>query len=162
MFNQELEEKVHSARLAFAAATSEDIVALGRQYLVRLEEYLSNLYEHPGAPGRNLQPAPSSSYKAVAAIKETVRGAIEQAERERDRVSELLDSLTETTIGEAVETLNAQKYKGRNTWRLLAGAVTDGDRERMSMQEAGEVALRLRREAYVVGCACEVDGDESV
>jgi hypothetical protein len=153
VFNQELEEKVRSARRAFDAATSEDIVVSGEHYLARLEEYLRDLYEHPGAPGHNLQPAPSSSYEAVAAIKESVRNALEQAERERDRVSALLDSFIETTVGEAVETLNALKYKGRDTWKLRAGLVTDGDGESMSTDEAAEAALRLRREEYVAGRA---------
>lgn len=153
MFNQELEEKVRSAARAFDAATSEEIIAAGKQYLARLEEYLRYLYEHPGAPGHNLQPAPSSSFEAVAALKEAVRGAIGQAERQRARVSALLDSFTETTVGDAVETLNAQKYKGRDTWKLRAGAVTDGGGESMSIDESGEIALRLRREEYIAARA---------
>lgn len=153
MFNQELEEKIRSARRAFDAATSEDIVTSGEQYLARLEEYLRYLYEHPGAPGHNLQPAPSSSYEAVAAIKESVQNAIGQAERDRDRVSALLDSFTETTVGEAVETLNAMKYTGRDTWKLRAGVVTDGVGGSMSIGEAAEAALRLHREEYVAGRA---------
>jgi hypothetical protein len=156
-----LEEKVWSAKRAFDEATSDDIVASGEQYLARLEEYLRYLYEHPGAPGHNLLPAPSSSYEAVSAIKDAVRGAIDQAERARNRVSVLLDSFTEITRGAAVETLNAQKYKGRDTWRLWAGAVTDGGGESMSTDEAAEIALRLRREEYIAGQARGADGDES-
>lgn len=146
-----MEEKVQSARRVFNEATSDDIVASGEQYLARLEEYLRYLYEHPGAPGHNLQPAPSSSHEAVAAIKESVRSAIEQAGRERDRVGVLLHLFTETTLTEALGTLNAQKYKGRDTWRLRAGVVTDGDGESMSMKEARETAFRLRREEYIAG-----------
>lgn len=82
-----------------------------------------------------------------------MRGAIEQAKCERDRVGTLLDSFTETTFGEAVQTLNALKYKGRDTWRLSGGVVTDGCGESMNLQEAGEVALHLRREDYVAGRA---------
>ncbi len=154
MFNQELEEKVRRAKRAFDAATSEDIVASGEQYLARLEEYLTDLDEHPASPSHPPpQPGPSGSYEAIAAMREALRAAIEQAERERDRVSALLNSFTETTFGEAVQTLNALKYKGRGTWRLSGGVVTDGGGESMNLEEAGEVALRLRREVYVAGRA---------
>jgi hypothetical protein len=152
VFNQELEEKVRSAGRAFDAATSEDIVESGKQYLARLEEYLSELYEHPAAPGHAPpQPGPSGSYEAIAATREALRGAIEQEERERDRVGALLGSFTETTFGEAVGTLNALKYKGHDTWKLSGGVVTDGVGESLSLQEAGEIALRLRREEHVAG-----------
>jgi hypothetical protein len=50
VFNRELEEKVRSARRAFDAATSEDIVASGEQYLTWLEEYLTDLNEQPRLP----------------------------------------------------------------------------------------------------------------
>lgn len=154
MFNQELEEKVRSTRRAFDAATSVDIVASGEQYLTRLEEYLSKLYEHPAAPNHAPpQPGPSSSYEAVAAMTEAVRGVIEQTTRERDRVSALLVSFTEMTVGEAVETLNSRKYKGRDTWKLRAGVVTDGGGESMGLQEAVDAASLLRREEYIAGRA---------
>lgn len=150
MFNRGLEEKVRSAGRAFDAAGGENIVASAEQYLARLDEYLSDLNEHPAAPGHAPpQPGPSGSYEAIAATREALRGAIEQAGRERDRVSALLASFTDTTFGQAVETLNALRYKGRDTWRLRGGVVTDGRGESMNLQEAGEAALRLRREEYV-------------
>lgn len=153
VFYRELEEELRGAGRAFEAAGSEDIVEMGEQYLARLEEYLSKLYEHPATPGHNLQPAPSSSYEAVAAMREAVRGEIERTTAERDRVSALLYSFTEMTVGDAVETLNAQKYRGRDTWRLRAGVVTDGGGESMGIQEAVDAASLLRREEYIAGRA---------
>lgn len=149
MFYRELEEELRGVGRAFQVAGSEDIVELGEQYLARLEEYLTKLYEHPAAPGRNTLPSPSSSYEAVSSMREAVRGEIERTAAERDRVSALLSSFTEIRVGDAVETLNAHGYKGRVTWRLRAGVVTDGGRESMSLQQAVDAAGLLRREAYV-------------
>ncbi|HEY0003844.1 MAG TPA: hypothetical protein VGB17_03455 [Pyrinomonadaceae bacterium] len=53
------------------------------------------------------------------------------------------------TIGEAMETLNNQKYKGRNSWQFGVGGITDGIGNTLSLQEAVDVASLLRREEYI-------------
>jgi hypothetical protein len=150
VFYQELEEKVCSAGQAFEAAGSDNIVNLGEQYLACLEGYLSKLYEHPAAPGHAPpQPVSPSSYEAVASVREALRSEVDRMTAERDRVSVLVHSFKEMSVGDAVETLNAQRYKGRDTWRIRGGVVTDGGRERMSVEQAVDAAGFLRREAYV-------------
>jgi hypothetical protein len=148
----ELEEKLRRSELAFGDATSENIIELGERYLALLEEYIRELYAHPGAPNSNLEPGPSSSWEIVNRIKESVSEALSYAARERDRVSALLGYFNEMTVGEAVVTLNRQKYQGRDDWTLHLGVVRaadSGEDKAMTKQAAVDAASLLRREEYI-------------
>lgn len=150
MLYQDIKEELHRARRDFETATVDNIIELGRLYLALLEKYLRELRGHPNAPGRHLLPASSSSYEAIDGMRKVIQSEIEQTEIERDRIDALLDSFEEITFDEAVEMLNRQKYKGRDTWELRAMEVTDRSGNTMSVQEAAEVALLLRREEYII------------
>lgn len=152
MLSPELEEKLHNARQALRAATSENIIELCKQYLALLAEYRAELYRLPDKLDLNPRSKSSSSPADVDVIRKAIRTAIEQTTRERNCAEALLLSFIAVSGYGAVETLNRQKYKGCDDWQLSAGGVAKAalaGNEKMTIQEAVETASLLRREEHV-------------
>jgi hypothetical protein len=146
-----LEEKLRRARLALESATCERIIALCKEYLALLAAYRAELYSLPDTLALNLR-ANTSARAEVNANRKTVRAAIEHTTREREWAEALLLSFTAISGYSAVETLNGQKHRGRDDWKLSAGGASYNDAaggERMTIHEAVETASLLRREAYI-------------
>ena len=146
-----LEEKLLKARLALNGASSENIIELCKQYLVLLAEYRTELYTLPETFDLNPRSETSSGAKTDD-IRKAVRAAIEQTTRERGWAEALILSFTAISGYGAVETFNRQRYKGHDDWKLSAGGLsfTDGTRaQKITIQEAVEVASLLRREEHV-------------
>lgn len=146
-----LEEKLLKARLALDRATSESIIELCKQYLALLDEYRGELRRLPRTLELNTKTRSSISLKEVYDNRKEVRAAIEHTTQERNRVQALLLSFTAVSGYEATATLNRLRYKGHDNWELSAGGVRSGDnaKNRMTVQEAVEVASLLRREEHV-------------
>ncbi len=152
MIRPQLEEKLRNARLALHGATSENIVALCKQYLALLAEYRAELYMLPSTLELNPRSSCSSGRADVDGTRKAVRAAIEHMTRERLWAEALLLSFTAISGYGAVETFNRQKYKGHDDWKLSACGVSFSDAasvERMTIQESVETASLLRREEYV-------------
>ena len=152
MLHPALEEKLRKARLALDGATSESIVELCKQYLALLAEYRAELYKLPDTLQLNRRPKSSSSRAEVGGTRKEVRAAIEETTSEREWAEGLILWFTAVSGYGAVETLNRQKYKGRDDWQLSARGASSSDGaggERMTIQEAVETASRLRREEHV-------------
>ena len=151
MLSPKLEEKLLNAKLALDGATSVDIINFCKQYLTLLDEYRSELYKLPDTLDLNHRSKSSSSLAAVHATRKAVRTAIEHTTRERNQTETLLLSFTAVSGYEAAETLNKERYKGRETWELRAGGVgcADSSGEIISVQKAVETASVLRREAHI-------------
>jgi hypothetical protein len=148
-----LEEKLRKARLALEGATSENVIELCQKYLALLAEYRSELYTLPDTVDLNPHPKTSSRAEAIE-IRKTVRAAIEQTTFEREWAEALILSFTVISGYGAVETFNRQQYKGRADWVLRAGGVSfkgGTGLQKMTVQEAVEIASRLRREEHVAG-----------
>lgn len=146
-----LAEKLRIARLALDNATCENIIARCQQYLALLVAYRAELYSLPDTLELDLR-SKTSARAEVNANRKAVRAAIEYATRERVWAETLLLSFTAISGYDAVETLNRQKHRGRDDWRLSASGASFGDAagcERMTIQEAVETASLLRREAHV-------------
>jgi hypothetical protein len=155
MLRPALAEKLHIARLALDNATCENIIARCQQYLALLVAYRAELYSLPDTLELDLR-SKTSSRAEVNANRKAVRAAIEYATRERVWAEALLLSFTAISGYGAVETLNRQRHRGRDDWRLSASGASFSDAaggERMTIQEAVETASLLRREAHVAGNA---------
>ena len=146
MLGIDLEEKLSQACIGFENSSAENLIESGNNYLALLEEYSSKLHQHPG---RYAQPADPSASEMVANQRKAIQAAIEQTERERNRVGELIYSFENMTAGEAAETLNRLNYQGLNSWKVRIAEVTDGGSKRMSLQEAVDTASLLLCEEYV-------------
>lgn len=152
MLSPELEEKLRRARLALDGATIENIIALCQQYLTLLAEYRAELYTLPLTLELNPRSAASSARAEVESLRKEIRAAIERTTLERGWAEALILSFTAISGYGAVETFNRQKYKGRDDWKLSAGGVglKDGTvGQRMTIQEAVEMASLLRRQEHV-------------
>ncbi len=146
-----LEAKLHTARLALARATCENIVELCQQYLALLADYRVELYSLPDKLELNLR-AKTSARADVNANRKAVRAAIEHTTREREWVEGLIRSFTAISGYDAVETLNRQQHRGRADWTLSASGASFSDAaasERLTIQETVATASLLRRAAHV-------------
>src|SRR2546421_895869 len=151
MLHPALEEKLRTARLALDGTTCENIIELCKQYLALLAAYRRELYSLSDTLELNPQ-SKTSSRADVNANRRAVRAAIEYATREREWAAGLILSFTAISGYGAVETLNRQKHRGRDDWKLSASGASYSDAadgERMTIQEAVETASLLRREAHV-------------
>ncbi|MGH9903175.1 MAG: hypothetical protein ACRD68_15315, partial [Pyrinomonadaceae bacterium] len=148
-----MELKLRHARRALDGAASENIVELCQQYLALLGEYRCALRKLPDTLDLNPRSKSSSSREAIDAARKAVRAAIEHTTLERNRAEGLILSFTAVSGYGAVETLNRQKYMGRDDWELGAGVVGfndgTGGKRIMTTQEAVEIASLLRREEQV-------------
>jgi hypothetical protein len=144
-------ETLLNAELALNRATSDNIIKLCGDYLRLLSEYRDQLYQLRGIPEINLRET-SLARELVEQARKTVRVALEITTEERNRIEILLESFTSISGYEAIETFNQLKYKGFDNWELLAGGVrlkNAADGERMTTQEAVDIASLLRRETYI-------------
>jgi hypothetical protein len=152
MLHPKSEERLRNARLALNAATSENIIELCKQYLALLAECRAELFMLPSTLDLNPRSRTSSARTDVDDTRKAVRAAIEHITRERRWAEALILSFTAISGYGAVETFNRRKYRGRDDWKLSAGGASYSDAatsERMSIQEAVEIASLLRREEHV-------------
>jgi len=158
MVYPELEEKLQHARCLLEGATSENIIGLCKQYLALLAEYRSRLYKLQGTSGIQQQSASVSSGEDNSETRKVVRAAIENTTQERNRTETLLLSFTTVSAYEAVDTFNKLKYLGHVDWELRASGVKFSEgtaRDILTIQEAVDIAGRLRREVHVAAQAFE-------
>jgi hypothetical protein len=152
MVYPQLEEKLHHARHALKGATSENIIALCKQYLALLAEYRGKLYELKETSGILQPSASSSSPEDLAGTRKAIRVAIENTTQERNKTEALLLSFTTVSAYEAVEIFNRRKYKGYDDWELRASGVRSSGssgRDLMTIQRAVDTASLLRREEHI-------------
>ena len=152
MVYPELDEKLHHAREALKAATTENIIELCKRYLALLAEYRSQLYKLQGTFGIDQRSASLSLREDVSDTRKVVRAAIENTTQERNRAEVLLLSFTTVSGYEAVDILNRRKYKGHDDWELKASGVKFSSgvgRDLMTIQEAVDTASLLRREEHI-------------
>lgn len=152
MIHQQLEEKLHDARLTLKAATRENIVELCKRYLALLAEYRSQLYDLKGTFDGNQPSSSSLSPEHTVNTKTSIRAAIENTTQERNRTELLLLSFTTVSGYEAVQVFNRRQYEGHDDWVLKASGLrsaggSGGDV--MTIQEAVDIAGMLRREEYI-------------
>jgi hypothetical protein len=152
MLSPELEEKLRRARLRLDGASIENILALCQQYLTLLAEYRAELYTLPRTLELTPRSGASPARAEVESLRKEIRAAIERTTLERGWAEALILSFTAISGYGAVETFNRQKYKGRDDWKLNAGGVGCKDGtvgQRMTIQEAVEIASLLRRQEHV-------------
>jgi len=141
MLYPELEQKLQESKHSLNRANSENIFERCKHYLGLLAEYRSKLYELQEVPGRPQQ-----------ADRKTIREAIENTTRERNRTQVLLLSFTTISGYEAVEIFNERKYEGHEDWELRASGVKFqglDNSDLMTIQEAVDLASVLRREDHI-------------
>lgn len=144
-------ETLLTAEQNFVKANSENIVELGRQYLLLLNEYRDELYKLRGAPEINLKQPSKLARELAEQMRTAIRSTVEITTRERNRTEALLESFSSINGYEAVETFNRLKFRDSAAWELKANKVMPAEASfpPMTMQEAVETASRLRREAYI-------------
>jgi hypothetical protein len=156
MVYPELEEKLQHARCLLEDATSENIIGLCKKYLALLGEYRSRLYKLQGTSGIQQQSPSVSSGEDNSKTRKVVRAAIENTTQERNRTEMLLLSFTTVSAYEAVNIFNKLKYLGHVDWELRASGVKFSEgtaRDILTIQEAVDIAGRLRREEHVAAQA---------
>lgn len=156
----ESKQKLDHARHALDEATSENIVALCKEYLEVLAEYREQLYELANS-GFLQQPASSPSRQDLARARKSFRAAIEKATDERNRTETLLLSITKVSGYEAVKALNQRNYEGHSDWELRAGGVkssASSSPDLMTIQEAVDLVCLLRREDHVAKNMAQLSG----
>lgn len=151
MFYPGLEASLRSAKHALDRATIDNVIERCKQYLALLAEYRSQLYELPKIPGIKLKPG-SASPADVESARRAVRVALENLTQEYKSTTALLLSFTAVSGYGAVETLNRRKYKDHDDWELKASGVRfsgGADDDMMTIQEAVDIAVMLRREEHI-------------
>jgi len=153
IINLLINESVLKAELALEHAKSEDIIQLCRNYLALLTEYRDQLFGLRDIPELNLDLQSALARELIEQARRAVRAAIEITVREHNRTEALLKSFTTITKHDAAKTFNLFSYKGHTNWEAGSGGVQSSDGkevEKMTVEEAVEIASRLRREAYVM------------
>ena len=149
MLFPQLEEKLQASKHALNTSTSENIIEHCKQYLALLAEYRSQLYD--------LQDVPAVGQQSTLPLsgdlpdREAIRDAIDTTTHERNRTQVLLLSFTTVSGYEAVEIFNERNYEGHDDWELRSSGirfVKGDDSDLMTIQEAVDLASRLRREDY--------------
>lgn len=152
ILNLPVTENLVKAEYALGQADSSNIIELCRNYLQVLSDYRKELFELRGKPEIMLSNASLPEREFTEQVRKTVRAAIENTTKERNKIESLLKSFIAINGYEAVETFNSVIFRGFDNWKLRANSITTGNGEsdgQMSMQEAVEAASMLRREAYI-------------
>lgn len=150
IINLLINEDLLKAELALEKATAEDVVELGNTYLGKLEEYREQLHRLGGIPEIDFAQQSRLGRELIEQSRKAIRAAIEVTTSERNRVESLVDSLTLINGWDAAMTFNRLEHKDSKDWELAGSEVriaTNG--ERLSVQDAVELAGQLRREAYI-------------
>jgi hypothetical protein len=145
-----INEDVLKAEMALEHANSENIIELGRAYLVLLNEYREQLFKLGDLPEISLAQQSKLGRELVEQSRKAVRSAIEVTTGERNRVESLIEMLTLINGWDAAATFNKLRHKDSTNWELRGSQVRLGDDgEGMNVEEAVRTAGLLRRQAYI-------------
>jgi hypothetical protein len=147
-----INEDIVEAELAFAMATSTDIIELCKNYLVCLNRYRDQLLGLKEIPEIDLRQPSSFSRELTDQARKAVRAAIEEMNKKRSYFDALLASFLQISGYEAAKTLNVLRFKGFDNWESYSGGVRlkyGQDTKGLTMDEAVKAASLLRREAYL-------------
>jgi hypothetical protein len=150
IINLLINEDLLKAEIALERATADDIVELGNRYLDKLNEYREQLHGLSGIPEIDFAQQSRIGRELIEQSRKAVRAAIEVTTNERNRVESLINSLTLVNGWDAAATFNRLEHKDSKDWELAGTEVRVAKGgERMSVQDAVELAGLLRREAYI-------------
>jgi hypothetical protein len=141
-------ENTADAERALKTATSESIVESCREYLKKLAECRTRLYELQGAQELNLKHSSPLAKELILQARKAVLTALQH------NVSQINQTESFIVISgyEAADIFNQLKYKGSANWEMRPGGLRAADQpesDPVPIVEAVETAGRLRREAYV-------------
>ena len=145
-----INEDVLKAEIALEHADSENIIELGRSYLVLLNEYREQLHKLGSLPEINLAHQSKLGRALVEQSRKAVRAAIEVTTSERNRVESLIEMFTLINGWDAASTFNRLKHENSVAWELRGSEVRiAGSDNGLKVEEAVAVAGLLRRRAYI-------------
>lgn len=147
-----INEDIVEAELAFAMATSTDIIELCRNYLACLNRYRDQLLGLKEIPEIDLREPSSFGRELTDQARRAVRAAMEETNTKRAFFDALLASFIMISGYDAAKTLNARRFKGFDSWESYSGGVRlkyDRDARGLTMDEAVKAASLLRREAWL-------------
>jgi len=147
-----INEDIVEAELAFAMATSTDIIELCQNYLLCLNRYRDQLLGLKEIPEIQLREPSSFNRELTDQARKAVRAAMEEMNRKRTYFDALLASFVQISGYDAAKTLNALRFKGFDSWESYSGGVRlkyNRDDRGLTMDEAVKAASLLRREAYL-------------
>jgi len=153
IINLLINENVLKAELELEQAKSDDIIQLCRNYLALLTEYRDQLFALRDIPELNLEQQSALARELIEQARRAVRAAVEITVKERNRTEALLASFTKITVHDAAATFNLFSYRGHTNWEAGSAGLRHSDGstvEELSVNEAVEIASRLRREGYVM------------
>ena len=152
IINLPTNDGLKKAELALDQATNDNIIELCQDYLRQLDAYRDELYQFRNKPELNLNQQSSLGRELIEQSRKAVRSALEFTVRERNKIQSLLESFTLISGYQATATFNNLKYKGFDNWEMQSSGVrlkdTNSD-EFMTIEQAVEIAGKLRREAYI-------------
>lgn len=137
------------ARSDLDEGTPDDVVVRAEAYLALLEEHLENLRSLKGVPRVEFAEQSRFARLLIEQVRSAIRTEIEESTSERNRIADLLESLTMVTGWASVQTLNEQAFRNACDWELIGTAVrsiTAG--ATMSLPEAAAEVGRLHREKF--------------
>lgn len=152
MLNQPLEESIGNAKQALKEAKSENIIALCEEYLSVLNEFRTDLYKFQGKAEISLQQSNADLHKEALGKRGEIRTAITQTIEELNQTTTLLNRLTSNSGYDTIETFNRLNYKNHSNWEFRGGIVRFGngsEADQIAIQEAVDIAVRLRCDEYV-------------
>ena len=137
------------ARADLDEGTPDDVVARAELYLEVIDRHLVRLRTLKGVPRLSFAAQSQFARTLIEDIRSAIRTEIEATTDERNRIEELLASLTTVSGWAAAETFNDRSYLNVCDWELIgtqvrsicAGATLD-------IPSAVSEASRLRREAF--------------
>lgn len=147
-----LEENLHRAKHAFKEAKSENIIGICEKYLKLLNGFRAELHKFRGKIEINLQQSDAALFEEVIEKRREIHTAIMHTIQELNETNALLSWLTSHSGFETIETFNRLNYKGQNNWECRGGKVrftTGCDADQITIQEAVDIAIKLRCEEFI-------------
>jgi hypothetical protein len=149
-----ISEKLTTAKFALNKASSGNILELCQAYLQLLNEFCDDLHKLNKEPAINLSQSSPLARELGEQTRKAILTEFELTNQERNHIDSLFKSFTNITGFDAVQTFNQLEYKGFADWELRATnevrLKNDDNSQKMTVQEAIEMAGLLRRKAYVI------------
>jgi hypothetical protein len=123
-----------------------------------LDDFRLDLYKFQGKPEiDNNQPNAELREKSLAKRNE-IRRALTETIEELNQTNALLARLTSQSGNETVATFNRLKYRGFQNWESRGGRVGfqgSSEADQIPIQQAVDIAVRLRCEEYITSLVSE-------
>lgn len=139
------------ARADLDEGTPDDVVARAEQYLEVIDRHLVQLRRLKGVPKIGFAAQSQFARSLIEQVRAAIRTEIEDTTDEKNRIEELLASLTMVSGWAAARAFNDHLYQNVCDWELIGTQVRSiSAGAALGIPLAAAEAGRLRREAFFV------------